>query len=57
MRLLSFHKELPNMVLVREHPPAPLCKGWCSAQRIKITMTAGGSHTTMYCWQKSLIFD
>ena len=35
----------------------PLCKGWCSAQRIKITMTAGGSHTTMYCWQKSLIFD
>ena len=36
---------------------APLCKGWCSAQRIKITMTAGGSHTTMYCWQKSLIFD
>ena len=43
--------------LVREHPTAPLCKGWCSAQRIKITMTAGGSHTTMYCWQKSLIFD
>ena len=27
MRLLSFHKELPNIVLVREHPPAPLCKG------------------------------
>ena len=22
MRLLSFHKELPNIVLVREHPPA-----------------------------------
>ena len=27
MRLLSFHKELPNIVLVREHLPAPLCKG------------------------------
>ena len=25
--------------------PAPLCKGWCSAQRIKIEMIAGGNHT------------
>ena len=33
-------------------PKAPLCKGWCSAQRIKITMTAGGSHTKMYCWHE-----
>lgn len=24
MRLLSFHKELPNIVLVREHPPGSL---------------------------------
>ena len=27
MRLLSFHKELPNIVLVREHPRLPCVKG------------------------------
>ena len=28
--------------------PAPLCKGWCSAQRIKIEMIAGGNHTIIH---------
>ena len=32
--------------LVREHPKAPLAdQGWCSAQRIRILMIAGGNHT------------
>ena len=30
-------------------PEAPLGQqGWCSAQRIQIIMTAGGSHTIVY---------
>ncbi len=29
-------------------PKAPLCKGLCSAQRIKISMIASGNHTKMY---------
>ena len=33
-----------NQVPVSERMP-PLCKGWCSAQRIKIPMIAGGNHT------------
>ncbi len=30
------------------HPRCPLW-GWCSAQRIKITMIAGGNHTSVSC--------
>ena len=30
--------------------PKPSPERWCSAQRIQITMTAGGSHTLMYRW-------
>ena len=26
-------------------PKPPLCKGWCSAQRMKMIMIAGGNHT------------
>ena len=34
-----------------EFVPAPCCPlwGWCSAQRIKITMIAGGNHTSVSC--------
>ena len=31
--------------------------GWCSAQRIYNPMIAGGNHTLIHRWQKSLIFD
>ena len=31
----------------------PLCKGWCSAQRIKISMIAGGNHTII-CGKEGL---
>ena len=35
--------------LVREHPKAPLAdQGWCSAQRIRILMIAGGNHTIIH---------
>ena len=27
-------------------------RGWCSAQRIRITVIAGGNHTIMYRWLK-----
>ena len=30
-------------------PSLPL-RGWCSAQRIRITMIAGGNHAIMYRW-------
>jgi len=41
--------------LDREEPP--LCKGWCSAQRIKIAMIAGGNHTTIYRCQPSRLTE
>ena len=34
----------------RQRVPKPSPERWCSAQRIQITMTAGGSHTLMYRW-------
>ena len=36
MRLLSFHKELPNMVLVREHPQLPCVKGGAPRSESKL---------------------
>ena len=28
---------------------------WCSAQRIKMSMIAGGNHTEMNSWQRSCL--
>ena len=33
-------------------PKAPLCKGWCSAQRIKIIIVASGNDTLIHLLAK-----
>ena len=38
-------------------PKPPLCKGRCSAQRIKIAMIAGGNHTTIYRWHGEAVTE
>ena len=41
-----FREQIKNQQMP---PKAPLAdQGWCSAQRIQILMTAGGSHTIVY---------
>ena len=38
--------------LARQRPKAPLCKGWCSAQRIKIIIVASGNDTLIHLLAK-----
>ena len=46
MRCAEYHSGNPGQI--RTDPRCPLW-GWCSAQRIKITMIAGGNHTSVSC--------
>ena len=46
MRCAEYHSGNPGRI--RTDPRCPLW-GWCSAQRIKIAMIAGGNHTSASC--------
>ena len=46
MRCAEYHSGNPGRI--RTDPRCPLW-GWCSAQRIRIVMIAGGNHTSVSC--------
>ena len=48
----STAKYLPIELLIRLITVVTIPSGWCSAQRIKIFMIAGGNHTSIYSGQK-----
>ena len=46
---MSLRTSVATLVWQSVFPSLPL-RGWCSAQRIRITMIAGGNHAIMYRW-------